>query len=128
MILRRQKAVPLTADELDDNFQELFDGIASLKKQLDGKPLLPEGIKAIEQSGDVLHFVGTYGSDFGSIALPKIAPTHRGDWKTKDYYIVNDWCVFKNKTYACIKNHVATTFDSDQQSAWRVVIDPVQRQ
>lgn len=127
MILRRQKTAPLTVEELDNNFQEIADAIAAIKAQLAEKPTPPEGIKTIEQAGDVLHFLGTYGSDLGTITLPKTTPQLRGEWKTQEYYLVNDWVVHAHKTYACIKNHVATTFEDDLPTNWRVVLDPVAR-
>ncbi len=127
MILRRQKTSPLTADELDDNFKELAEGIAAIKKLLEAKPALPEGVKSIRQAGDELYFLGTYGSDLGTVTLPKILPTPRGEWHAQEYYHLNDWVVNKNKTYACIKSHVATAFDTDQATHWRLVLDPAMK-
>lgn len=123
MIYRSEKGSPLSMQELDGNFKELFRMIQELHHQNMSEKIIPESLKAVHQDGDKIMFEGTCGTDLGTVTLPTITPHIRGDWKKEEYYCVHDWVVFEHKTYTCIAHHVAENF-AKEIAKWRVVIDP----
>lgn len=62
---RHKKGSPLTAEELDGNFKELEERIQTLENHMG------EILGKIELEGDQLSFIGSHGTNFGTVSLPK---------------------------------------------------------
>ena len=71
IVLRKEKGMPLTSEDMDGNFQELLDRIIALEET----PTMGEGIaQVIEDHGEV-QLIGSYGSHLGAFKLiPGNAP------------------------------------------------------
>ncbi len=63
---RNQKGAPLTVEELDSNFKELEGRIQNLENHTG------ETIGKVELEGNQLTFMGSYGTIFGTVTLPKV--------------------------------------------------------
>ncbi|MEB3702095.1 Putative chitin-binding domain of Chi A1-like proteins [Candidatus Bealeia paramacronuclearis] len=66
LILRKNKGMPLTSDEVDGNFQELLERIVALEET----PLKGEGLSQVVEDQGEIRFIGSYGNNFGAFKLP----------------------------------------------------------
>lgn len=67
LIYRDEKGSPLTIQEIDGNFRELETRINTLSDAQEQT----EGLGKISIEGDQIRFTGIFGTDFGSVTLPK---------------------------------------------------------
>lgn len=116
IIYRREKGIPLTTLEMDENFSDLDQRI----KELETKPILAEGIRSIIQEGDQIVITGTFGTTWGPFVLPKCLPRPRGDWQENTPYAVGDWVIVKRNSFACVKAHMSSeVFDLE---CWQLIV------
>lgn len=120
LIYRRDKAGPLTIEEVDGNFEDLDKRIHILETE----GIRAEGIAQILQIGDSLEIKGTRGTVFGRFALPRFIPQARGHWKTGVEYRITDWVQMGKKLYCCREPHLSTAFEDDlKTSYWQLVME-----
>lgn len=108
LTLRKKKGSPLTVEELDNNFLYLKKLIS--KKSDPAKYI--ESVAKVEQVGNHIKFIGTLGTELGTVQLPTPQPM-RGDWQPETNYEAGDWVRLKQHIYACIKSHKSTEFNED---------------
>lgn len=120
IIYRRAKSSPLTIEEVDGNFSCLDERL----KRLETEGLVGEGIARIDQEGDVLHILGSKGSDLGRFNLPKVFPSPRGNWITETAYLPMDWVQQGRRIYVCVKAHTSSVFATDLEATkWKLVFE-----
>lgn len=118
IVYRHQKKEPLTIEEMDGNFFNLDTRL----KILEEKPATVEGIAKVNQEGDQLVIIGTFGGTLGKVLLPKILPCFKGKWQTKVAYRYMDWVQIKQSLFSCILAHTSQEFQADQKY-WQLVFE-----
>ncbi len=102
LTFRRDKQLPLTSDEVDNNFQELLDQINELKASLPQNSLV-----SIKQEGRKLIFQGPQGVTFPPVDLPVITWTPKGLWKEDVSYAAYDVVQYKDSLWLCTTPHTS---------------------
>lgn len=118
IVYRYQKGEPLTIEEMDGNFKSIEERI----EKLEITPFLGEGISKINQEGDRLSFLGTFGTALGCVTLPKAFPVPRGKWQPETAYRLLDWAQMERCVYSCVKPHTSTQFKNDLEN-WVLVFE-----
>lgn len=120
LIYRRDKAGPLTIEEVDGNFEDLDRRL----QRLETTGIQAEGIARITQNGESLEITGTRGTTFGHFVLPKLIPQPRGPWKASTSYLLMDWVQMGKALYSCVRAHQSISFDEDQRAGyWQVLME-----
>ncbi len=117
IVLRRDKEVPLTFQELDDNFALLDTRL----KEIERETLCVEGIQDIKVDDGRLTVVGTHGRSWGPFMLPKFIPRLMGGWVLDQIYVFGDLVYQSGKTYMCKENHRSVAFEEDALK-WQLVL------
>ncbi len=120
IIYRHQKGSPLTAQEVDNNFYE----IVSRLEVLEQKTTQGESIAKIEQKGDRLEIIGTYGHLLGQATLPTLQYNVRGKWLPKADYAAQDVVTREAQTWVCREAH--TTAEIFDAKFWSLLLDASQ--
>ena len=117
ILYRHQKGAPLTAEEVDGNFYELVSRLEALEQ----KATQNESIVKIEQKGDQLEFMSSFGNILGQFKLPTLQYTLRGKWTTGTSYASQDVVTRDAQTWVCTTAHTSTTeFDAN---FWKILLD-----
>ena len=117
---RHQKGSPLTSEEVDGNFYEIVSRLEALEQ----RTTQSESIAKVEQKGDQLQVIGTFGSIFGQITLPTLKYTLRGQWLPETSYASQDVVTRNAKTWVCSTAHTSKAeFDHD---SWTLLLDASQ--
>jgi hypothetical protein len=118
---RAEKGSPLTAQEIDGNFKELETRLNTLEDRPEGG----ESIGKIHVEGDQIHFLGTFGTDFGIFTLPKANLNPCGQWGAQMPYKKLDLVTFnsslENALYCCTTDHISTEWTQDR-SLWKLLL------
>jgi len=101
LTLRSDKGAPLTAAEVDGNFQSLAEAVAGLE----GEALIGEGLESVVVDGFEVTLIGSRGTHFGTLALPM--PTPRGAWAEGASYAPLDLVSQGGDGYAALVAHTA---------------------
>lgn len=107
---RHEKGSPLTSEEIDSNFKELEERLNALTDHQERG----EGLGKIHVEGDQVHFMGTFGTDFGTFTLPKASLNPCGPWGPQTPYKQLDLVTSENALHCCIQSHVSTTWAQDR--------------
>jgi hypothetical protein len=110
IVLRKQKGSPLTAAEVDGNFEALLMRIEQLEKL---RPF-QENLAEIKTEGDELILKGTLGSELGRVQLPSLKMMPRGGWRTGEIYALNDLVTYNGCAYICLQSHHSLDFEKEK--------------
>ena len=122
MIYRHEKGAPLTTQEIDGNFHEL----AARLKILEDHPGMGEGIGQVRVQGDHMILIGTFGTDFGTFALPKPTLGFRGAWLPQTPYQKLDFVTRDRGLYSCLQDHTSQEWGRDGPMMWHEMLPPPQ--
>ncbi len=117
LVYRSEKGTPLLADEIDENFRELDTRL----KTLEDHPEMGEGLGQIQIRDGKITFTGTFGTDFGTFALPKANLKPCGLWAPQISYQKLDLVVYQTTLYCCAQEHVSTLWSQDFE-VWKEVL------
>ncbi|MGI4851220.1 MAG: hypothetical protein ACRYGR_04700 [Janthinobacterium lividum] len=117
ILYRHQKGSPLTTEEVDGNFYEIVSRLESLEQ----KTTQNESIIKVEQKGDQLDIIGSFGSILGEVKLPTLKYNLRGKWVSETSYAVQDVVTHRAQTWVCVTAHTSVPeFDAN---SWQLLLD-----
>ena len=121
IIYRNLKGAPLSADELDQNFRELDQRLASVEQS----PRLQQhgGIARISQEGPEVLFENTLGEVLGRLTLSSLSMTPQGQWEPQKDYAFYDLCLLEGNTYLCNTAHKSGDDFTDSARCWDVIFE-----
>ncbi len=118
IIYRNIKGMPLTADELDGNFQFIEEKLDLLESNRGGI----EVISKIEQEFNIIKFITNLGRTIGTVNLPIAKFKPKGEWKSGCEYEVGDLVTDgKNKVFSCKSFHKASDFVAESAN-WELFL------
>lgn len=106
MLYSTDKGAPLTPQEIDGNFQKIWQRLEQLT-QMDQVTL---GTLSIAMEGDLLVLKTLDQRVIGQGIVPTIMPNFRGTWKENVSYQPQDWITHQGSLYVCIKPSCQETF------------------
>lgn len=118
IIYRAEKGAPLSVEEIDGNFRELETRLKTLEEH----PEVGEGIGKVQVDGDLLTLTGTFGTDFGTFALPKTSLRPRGKWLPQALYQKHDMVTYEEALYICLKDHTSILWEQDYMHHWQEIV------
>ncbi|MBS0272277.1 MAG: hypothetical protein JSR85_06485 [Proteobacteria bacterium] len=118
IIYRAEKGSPLSVEEIDGNFRDLETRLKTLEEH----PEAVEGIGKVQVEGDQLTLIGTFGTDFGTFALPKTSLRFRGKWFLQALYQKHDIVTHEEALYICLKDHTSVLWDQDRVYHWQEIL------
>ena len=113
IVFRREKGAPLTAGEVDDNFQELLDRIQRLES---ASPGIQQN--SVQVDGDFVLIKDVTGRTLSQSRLPFLGLKPLGDWQQERPYGVNDLVNRPEATYICTQSHQPEAFNPEH---WQVL-------
>ena len=122
LIYRHEKGSPLTSEEVDGNFHEL----ATRLKTIEDHPGMGEGIGQVRVQGNQMYLAGTFGTDFGSFALPKPTLAFRGAWQPHTPYQQLDFVSYERGLYSCLQEHTSQEWAGEGPLMWHEMMAPPQ--
>ncbi|MDR1475246.1 MAG: hypothetical protein LBI30_01840 [Holosporales bacterium] len=107
---RNIKSIPLTSDEVDENFRNLDSRLSALENRQDNV----EAISRIDQEFNVLKFFTNKGREIGRVTIPPFQLNPQGDWRPGTRYAKND-LVSKGdgQVWICLSPHTAEDWRKD---------------
>jgi hypothetical protein len=115
---RNIKGIPLTSDEVDDNFRNLDIRLARLESSQGGT----ETVCRIEQEFNVLKFFTDRGREVGSATIPPFQINPQGEWRAGTRYVMNDLVANGNgQIWICLNPHTAEDWERDR-SKWALFL------
>ncbi|MEH0002235.1 MAG: hypothetical protein V6Z78_01480 [Holosporaceae bacterium] len=115
LTLRAEKGTTLTAQEVDQNFEELEGRLLRLEEDV----FQPDTFQDITQQGNQIVIHSTSGKTFGPFHLQVSPFSIKGRWTKQTSYQPNDFAQNKETLYVCTQKHTSDeTFAQDLENGY----------